>query len=355
MTVPPLTELGEQLLVQHALTRLLRAPRQYLQGWPRRYRQFRRAMQAQGSWFSVTEFPAQQISPLETDAILLGMLRAANRMRDDGILIGRLGSRRPQLVDDVEQLQRHQVLVDEATDFWPLQLACMAELTSARTGSVFACGDFNQRLTAEGSGSEDQLRWAIDGLNMQRVNTAYRQSRHLTAFAAALAPDRTSPDLLKYAEHEGVPPVLGLGLEQFETIAAWLRDRICEVERLTGELPSVAILVHSREELAPLASALNEALQDMNLRAVACPDGQALGSDGDVRLFEAQHIKGLQFEAVFFVGVDQLALREPNLFDRYLYVGATRAATYLGLTCAESDVPEKLSLLGSQMVTDWTM
>ena len=53
----------------------------------------------------------------------------------------------------------------------------------------------------------------------------------------------------------------------------------------------------------------------------------------DVRVFDIQHIKGLKFEAVFFVGVDRLAASQPELFDKYLYVGTTRAATYLGMTC----------------------
>ena len=40
-------------------------------------------------------------------------------------------------------------------------------------------------------------------------------------------------------------------------------------------------------------------------------------------MFDIQYIKGLEFEAVFFVGVDQLAANQPELFDKYLYVGTT--------------------------------
>lgn len=55
--------------------------------------------------------------------------------------------------------------------------------------------------------------------------------------------------------------------------------------------------------------------------------------EGQERVFDIQHIKGLEFEAVFFVGIDGLAQRIPDLFQRFFYVGGTRAATYLGLTC----------------------
>jgi superfamily I DNA/RNA helicase len=87
---------------------------------------------------------------------------------------------------------------------------------------------------------------------------------------------------------------------------------------------------------------------------VACPGGQVVGQDNDVRVFDAQHIKGLEFEAVFFVGIDKLAARHPGLFEKYLYVGATRAATYLGLTCSESVVPEKIAALEKYFIQRWS-
>lgn len=39
-----------------------------------------------------------------------------------------------------------------------------------------------------------------------------------------------------------------------------------------------------------------------------------------MRVFDIQHIKGMEFEAVFFVSIDQLATLHPALFDKYLYV-----------------------------------
>ena len=60
----------------------------------------------------------------------------------------------------------------------------------------------------------------------------------------------------------------------------------------------------------------------------------------------------LEFEAVFFVGVDGLAARDPDLFDKYLYVGATRAATYLGMTCAET-LPNAMKGMLSVFAKDW--
>ena len=85
---------------------------------------------------------------------------------------------------------------------------------------------------------------------------------------------------------------------------------------------------------------------------VACPNGQVIGLENDLRVFDAQHIKGLEFEAVFFKDVDLLAEMYPELFDKFLYVGATRAATYLGLTCSGT-LPAVISELRSMFVSGW--
>jgi hypothetical protein len=56
---------------------------------------------------------------------------------------------------------------------------------------------------------------------------------------------------------------------------------------------------------------------------------------------------------VFFVGVDALAEQLPDLFGKYLYVGATRAATYLGMTC-ETSLPQPISSMRGMFVPSWT-
>ncbi len=71
-----------------------------------------------------------------------------------------------------------------------------------------------------------------------------------------------------------------------------------------------------------------------------------------MRVFDIQHIKGLEFEAVFFIGVDQLAELHPALFDKYLYVGTTRAATYLGVTC-DGILPSTIESLRVHFCQDW--
>lgn len=102
-----------------------------------------------------------------------------------------------------------------------------------------------------------------------------------------------------------------------------------------------------------MTAALTRRLESIKVTAVACPKGQVKGNKGDVRLFEIEHIKGLEFETVFLVGIDGLLESEPDLFDQYLYVGATRAATFLGLTCATDALPGRLEPLATQFQRSW--
>ena len=117
-------------------------------------------------------------------------------------------------------------------------------------------------------------------------------------------------------------------------------------------MPTIAVLVDTEEKVESIAYALNKYLEEISLTAEACKDGKSLGDAHGVRVFSVEYIKGLEFEAVFFVGIDELALKFPDLFDKYLYVGVTRAATYLGMTCTQT-LPKILEPLKDVMAHDF--
>lgn len=235
----------------------------------------------------------------------------------------------------------------------------MAAIANPRIKSIFICGDFNQRITTFGLRDKAQLRWVEPNLDVREVAIAYRQSRQLYEFGRSLSQATggvpTEAVLPKNRDNDGVPPTLATGLGDLKLVAAWLAKRIAEIEAGmkpgTG-LPSTAVLVAAEEFVEPVAAALDEALAEQTLRAVACVKGELMGQDSDVRVFDVQHIKGLEFEAVFFLGIDALAQHAPELFERYLYVGATRAATYLGVHCY-GELPTALQPLEAQFCRDW--
>lgn len=332
-----LLEIGQRISFQNGLRRFINAFKRYISDVPGSYRAFRREYAGDERFFLSSSHGPLQLSPVELDAMILLMLRNCRELLAQPFIARNVDSQRFEVVKRVSSLFRTQIMVDEATDFSALELACMEALAAPPMKSFFACGDFNQRITEFGLRSRDQLAWVSKGIGIEAINLVYRQSRSLNAFAGKLL-QLMGGDLGAHGElpaestHDGVAPAL---LEHAGSgSASWISERIKEVERTVREMPTVAVLVSRQQDVEPMARALTKCLEDINLRAVAC-DERTLGEGTDVRVFEIRHIKGLEFEAVFFVDVDRLAELKPALFDRYLYVGATRAATYLGMACAD--------------------
>ena len=187
------------------------------------------------------------------------------------------------------------------------------------------------------------------------MDVTYRHTRQLAELARAIAglgDLRSDAELPADVETEGVAPVLATAVSRDGEVT-WFADRILEIERSVRRLPSIAILVNGEDEVDWVAEALGTALAANNVQVSACPDGKVVGQESAVRVFHVQHIKGLEFEAVFFSRVDRLAAQEPDLFDKFLYVGATRAATYLGITCGTAALPARMAAISGLFGVDW--
>lgn len=349
-------DMGASLLVQTSARRFMNPVKRYLNDIPKRYRAFRREHQKAGSWYQSEGFDARDIHPLELDIVLLAILRAAGDLISRPNVLRDLDSPAWSSLQAILGHYRNQILVDEATDFSPIQLACMAALTHPRMHSFFACGDFNQRLTTWGTRSTEDLKWVFPDIDIKEIIVSYRQSKQLNDLARAMihavGGTAQNVNLPTHVDSTGVVPVLLEHAANTETVVGWLADRICEIERFVGQLPSTAVFVNAEDDVALLAEALNTALAEHNVQVIACREGQAVSQESNVRVFDIQHIKGLEFEAVFFVGIDELAQEHPELFDKYLYVGTTRAATYLGISCRRT-LPPAIETLREHFGADW--
>ncbi|OPB00300.1 ATP-binding domain-containing protein [Pseudomonas synxantha] len=349
-------DVGASLLVQANARRFMSPVKRYLDGIPKHYRAFRRERQETGSWYRSEGFEARDIHPLELDVVLLAILRAAGDLLSRPSVFRDIGNPAWSSLQTILGHYRNQVLVDEATDFSPIQLACMAALAHPQLRSFFACGDFNQRLTTWGARSSDDLKWVFADFDIKEITVSYRQSKQLNDLARAMiravAGTEQNVSLPTNMDSSGVAPALLEHAGETSVVISWLADRIREIERFIGQLPSTAIFVNTENDVAPVADALNAVLSEHNIQVIACREGQAVGQESNVRVFDIQHIKGLEFEAVFFIGIDQLAELHPELFDKYLYVGTTRAANYLGVTC-EGILPSTIESLRVHFCQDW--
>jgi hypothetical protein len=355
-----LQRLGSDMVLRSRIRSLIQAPRNSVMGVPTLYSKFRRqAIRDKSPFYKIGPetpgFVARNfISGHETDVLILVMLRNARRIIGQARMGPIDALARNEWLSRIESHYLTQVFVDEASDLSAVQLACTIEMADPRFRSWFACGDPRQRITSHGISGASEIEWlnrsAEVRVDIRKVNVGYRQSRHLRelsdAFAKLLDTDPSEPtEPAKGEEEADARPLIAEGLSG-PKLARWLADRILEVENGVGSLPSIAVFVDEPSLIDPLASELRERLKPHNIGVMGYKDGLVVGDDREVRIFDVRHVKGMEFEAVFFVGIDDMASRNPDMFHRFLYVGITRAATYLGLTCRQA-LPHSLASVRS--------
>lgn len=337
-----LEEVGKLSLIKSAFVKILSPEVKYPRYLPKRYKRFR--MQKDFSKFYNASFRVQSnfISQDEIDILIYSYLYLLEDFDSKGLLFKeQTNSYLFQLKNEL----KYQIYVDEMTDFTPVQIACMFHLTKKPFKSFFACGDFNQRLTRRGCSNKRSLSWAIPGMDFVNISVNYRQSKKLHAFAEKLVSD---PYETKETERsdvsEGVNPVWLKSASEPKIIAKWLYDRIMEIQTQINILPTIAILVNDEDEISILKDCLEQMLEESNIRVEACREGKFTGEESNVRIFSVEHIKGLEFEAVFFINIDKLSVITEQ-FKKYLYVGATRAATYFGVTTTSAELPSEIKYI----------
>lgn len=352
-----LQTIGKNIAIQNGLRRFIKPMRRIVTDVPSSFREFRKQCIQNKSFYIAQPEKNSHISSSELDAVVHLTLKSAGELLSQRYIARIIEEPSMNWLKIIESQFRNQVLVDEVADFSALQLGAMFNLTKGSRKSFFSCGDFNQRIVSSGVRSLEQIQWACPGIKSQTITTVYRQSRRLNEFAKLLLEvtggDQTAlGELPKNHSHIGFAPVLIEDCSGIENVALWLFERIREVEMNIRKMPTIAVLVNSEDEVKPMAEKLTVHLEEISLRAMPCSEGQALGERSDIRVFDVQHIKGLEFEAVFFVNIDQLAELKPDIFDKYLYVGATRAATYLGVS-SSGKIPGNLEDLRAQFVDSW--
>ncbi|MDP2762698.1 MAG: DNA helicase UvrD [Sideroxyarcus sp.] len=208
-----LLKIGQRISFQNGLRRFVNAFRRYVTDVPTSYRLFRKNMSDPTDFYREAASSPLHLSATELDAIVLLMLRNCRALLSQSFIERDLDAPRFELLRNLASLFRNQIMVDEATDFSMLQLACMESLTTLKGRSFFACGDFNQRITHNGVRAMEQIAWVSPRISAKSVNLVYRQSRVLNAFAGALLSllggDLSAQgELPKESTHEGVKPVL---------------------------------------------------------------------------------------------------------------------------------------------------
>lgn len=322
-----------------------------------KYGRFRRKMQIEDRFYHPDAVLRKNICSLEFDLLIFTKLKVATEL----LRISGTNTIESKLIASLRPIKdrfRAQVLVDEAPDFSSIQLGCMRLLAHPQINSFFACGDFNQRLTKDGTKGLDALQkfWPNE-IASQYISIPYRQTNSLYKFSMRVMQiigESGTAEIHKENPHaiDGFNPTLGEHLEGSQ-ISSWIAKRIIEIEKiLNANIPSIAVLVPNEEYVSWITRGIEEELNEQtSVRVQACHEGQTIGDGRAIRVFDIKHIKGLEFEAAFFVSFDKLATLYPEMIGNYLYVGSTRAAQFLGVTC-EGEMPQPYKKILHELFTD---
>jgi DNA helicase IV len=262
-----------------------------------------------------------------------------------------------KFINAFKNLFKGVVAIDEATDFSLTELLSMSTFSYPKFNSVTLSGDLMQRMTSNGLRSWDDFISLIDNVEIGSLKIAYRQTPPLLKIASVIYEQTTGlkADFESYAtENINYPSPLYFINENEENRIQWIAERIVEINKVyQNNIPTIAVFVRNDEQVVRVASLLNDNsnITELFLSAIACVGGQILGDKQNIRVFPIEHIKGLEFESVFFWDIDTLDTLNEDLLDKYIYVGLSRATFYLGITLVNG-FPAKLKYLKTLLSND---
>ena len=359
-----LVELGKRHLDLRSISPLTKGHEILLDRIPAYYNRFRRMLLREKSAYlkadRATDIRENKLSRSEVDLLMFIMLKNARSLfkRHSDLLFNNTMLSN-QILENIRAEYSVQVLIDEATDFSSLQLGCMFYLSHPRFNSFVLSGDPMQRVTNHGLADWQECDLFLKNFtkHTHTLDKNYRQSARLLQIAKKLyvqTMQKPAPFETSYKQNENDPPPLQFNAKKNrDELAEWLAERISEIYIIhENRLPSIAIFVPEESDIVPLYDILVEPLRFRAFELDKCIDGK-FGDGEKVRIFSIKYIKGLEFQGAFLVDVDKIQRNNPNLVDKYLYVGLTRAAEFLGITY-NGRFPSRLRVVQDEFHTsDW--
>lgn len=256
---------------------------------------------------------------------------------------------------------RPLVAVDEASDYSPLQLACITLLAHPRFTCVTLVGDLMQRLGARGLGSWEEYTAMFTETAVCSFEISYRQPEPLLEIASRLynaqhgviRPYRLSEHAESVLKLKAVTHAPGL---DSEGRLDWLVRRLHDANGLLPEA-NLAVLVRDVSSANELEVAINNNVDFVSRGGTAevCSSG-SVGQANTLRIFPLDLIKGLEFDGVFIWEADQLEQQSTEDFldlQRLVYVAISRASIFLGLSYVEHFPATLASVEDLFVKTDW--
>ena len=221
-------------------------------------------------------------------------------------------------------LEYRHLAIDEVQDFAALEVSVLLGCLDERKSLTLA-GDTQQHVIS-GSGFTSWSGFfsdlGVDGTAIETLQVSYRSSREITEFALALLGSLREPDPV--ITDRGGPPVEVFEFTDSGACVAFLAEALTELAH-EEPLASVAVLTPDAE-----TSKLYERwLVQSEVPRVHRVTEQDFRFAPGVEVSEIQQVKGLEFDYVILVDVDDENYAPSDATRRILHVGATRAVHQL--------------------------
>jgi len=315
-----------------------------INGLPEKYKGFRRYLlrkQFDGCNLKVLKEMAHRSQGRELhqqeQSLLLGfinnLVKQVKSTKNEGI--------KHHFISAYDELSRPIIGVDEATDFCECDIYAMESLLSMEFNSFTLSGDLMQRMTDYGIKSWEELDDILPNKKVVEMKTSYRQSKKLLEVARRLHQDtqNSTPSYKAYMKSNKVPaPLVYVSKDEYSKIE-WISKRISEVYRAYGEqLPSIAIFVNDRGYIPKFVETLKNT-EFFVSKGIEVVDGSLATQPSEethISVYPIDQVKGMEFDVVFFHNIDNSST-DYDMLKRYIYVGVSRAAFFLGITLIEKN------------------
>lgn len=308
-------------------------------GFAAKYKRFRRqALSNKDDAWNLVELDTllkrregKELHPQE-QSLLIGFINNLVKM----VLRTSRASINHTFITAYRDLSRPIIGIDEATDFDECDIYAIQSLLYNDYNSLTICGDLMQRLTKSGIRSWESVRPFVEGMKLVDMRTSYRQSATLLKVAQMMYKDTIGdePNYKAYMKSSKVPcPLAYISTDEDDKID-WIEKRLNEVYVAYGKkLPSIAIFLNNKNEIRSFVDALRDTdfIIDAGIEVVDGSEGNILASGNQIRVYPIDVVKGMEFDVVFFHNIDQTSV-DNDLIKRYIYVGVSRAAFFLGIT-----------------------
>jgi hypothetical protein len=243
-------------------------------------------------------------------------------------------------IDAYEEVARPIIGIDEATDFSICEIYAMQSLLTREFNSLTLCGDMMQRMTSYGIKSWNELNGVVINPEPFEMKTSYRQSKKLLEVARQLCKDTLgeTPNYRAFMKSNKVPAPLVYVDDNESSKIKWISKRISEVYRAYGEqLPSIAIFVTDKGYIPRFIESLQntEFFVEKKIKVLDGTDATSI-PESHICVYPIDVVKGMEFDVVFFHNIDKTDA-DMDLLKRYIYVGVSRAAFFLGITMNEEN------------------